>query len=88
MILSERWPAARFTRTIVTQRKDKKPVKYKRLDFYKATPTEVTENEQCELLQDIGNALFEVRRDESGRLRKVDPWSNQQAEPVTQAAGA
>ena len=63
------WPSAKFYRTVAVGKKGKS----RRIEFSKHEPTEVTDEEFSQLSGDIGNALFEVARDEKGRVRLLEP---------------
>jgi hypothetical protein len=79
LVLKPTWPSSSFRRTVVVKRdKAKKPSEYKTFVFSKSEPVTVTGFEFELLKADVGNSLFEIERDEKGRIRHLDP----EREPV------
>lgn len=69
-MLRPNWPGGQFQRTVDVGTK-KKPDKHVLL-FNKEAPTEVSDEEYFLLESDLGNAIFDVERDEKGRPRYVE----------------
>ena len=69
LMLKPGWPAA-FRRTVVTGKKGKEVSRL--IVFRPRTPVEVSEAEFKALSNDIGEAIFEVERDEKNRPRFIE----------------
>lgn len=79
LVLKPTWPSLTFRRTVIVKRdKGKKPIEFKTFVFSKSDPVAVTGFEFELLKADVGNSLFEIERDEKGRIRHLDP----EREPV------
>lgn len=68
VMLRPSWPGGRFVRTVAT-----KKGKTRRIEFAIGEPVKLTDDEYLALAGDIGQALFDVERDEKGRPRLLEP---------------